>query len=369
MNKLLILLFFICLQPSLAEEPFDNNLQGLDAWVEDAQFTLKNNDLGDFEVQQLSFEVKFKNSRQLRAEQGILDMGREKVQIKRALHEASRVKQAYLKKIDYIEQVLEARLLERERGVRQSEFNLWKSTLSSGNFRADKLQQADVSMDEVWANELNNKAALRRYAQMGSVLSPAMNIVSLAQIEKSMKQIIDSRSYEGVNPILQKSRLALRIAKKQQQRLNAKENLAVSAVKLQYDNKDNALGASVSVRIPITKNSFDSLQKKQAIYYSQLDYSNTRTQLLEQLQDAQLQILLLQDDWRSNQAMLDQLRKRLVRLRQTGNVQLNLDLKAQQLSYQKRQNAITIRALRDYIDFLYQAGLLLAYPEKDWLAP
>ena len=244
---------------------------------------------------------------------------------------------------------------------------MWKASLAAGTFKPEKLQQADVSLDAIWADELTNQAGLRQYKEFIGVGVTDLGVKSIQQVVQSINQILDSRSYEGINPVLRKAQLSFDLAKRQQQRVAAKESLSLNSVKLQYDNKDRTFGASVGVRVPITKNSFDSLQKKQNIYYSQLELNNTQVEIFESLKMIQLQVVHLQDEWRSNRVMLNKVNKRMNRIRQAGNLQLILDLKSKQLAYQKRQNQLWIQSLQEYIRFLYQAGLLSAYSERDWL--
>ncbi len=354
---------------SYAEEGFDTSFQGLDAWVEDAELSLKSGDFGDLQDQQLSFDVKLKNSEQLKAEQSILRLGKEKASINTALYKGKQLKQRYLNRIGLMEKELQARLLQSERSIRQSELSMWKVSFATGGFKPEKLQQADVSLDAVWAEELTNQAGLRQYKEFSVVGSDNPGVKSLQQLAQSINQILDSRSYEGMNPVLRKAQLSLDLAEKQQQRILAKEALSLNSIKLQYDNKDRTFGASVGVRIPITKHSFETLQKKHDIHYSQLQLNNTQTEIFESLKAIQHRVLSLQDEWRSTLAMLNRLNKRMNRIRQTGNLQLILDLKLKQLAYQKRQNQLWVQSLQEYIQFLYQAGLLSAYPERDWLSP
>jgi len=370
MKKGLIFAFLFFTYPliSYAEEDFDARSQGLDAWVEDAELSLKSGDFGDLQDQQLSFDVKIKNSEQLKAEQSILRMGKEKASINTALYKGKQLKQRYLNRVGLIEKELEARLLQSERSIRQSELSMWKASFATGGFKPEKLQQADVSLDAVWADELRNQAGLRQYKEFAVVGGSEPGVKSIQQLVQSINQILDSRSYEGLNPVLRKAQLSLDLAEKQQQRILAKEALSLNSIKLQYDNKDRTFGASVGVKIPITKHSFETLQKKQDIHYSQLQLNNTQTEIFQSLKAIQYQVLSLQDEWRSTLAMLNRLNKRMNRIRQTGNLQLILDLKLKQLAYQKRQNQLRVQSLQEYIQFLYQAGLLSAYPERDWLS-
>lgn len=369
MNKGLIFwcLFFWCPLISHAEDGFDTRFQGLDSWVEDAELSLKSGDFGDLQDQQLSFDVKIKNSEQLKAEQSILRMGREKASINTALYRGKQLKQRYLDRVGFLDQELRARLLQKERNIRQSELHMWKASFTAGGFKPEKLQQADVSLDAVWADELKNRAGLKQYTELTGVVSANPGVKSIQQVVQSINQIIDSRSYEGMNPVLRKAQLSLELAEKEQQRIAAKEALSLNSIKLQYDNKDRTFGGSLGVKIPITKNSFETLQKKQDIHYSQLQLNNTQTEIFDSLKAIQFQVLSLQEEWRSNLAMLNRLNKRMYRIRQTENLQLILDLKLKQLAYQKRQKQLWVQSLQEYIGFLYQAGLLSSYPERDWL--
>ena len=348
----------------------DNTSHGLDTWVEDAELNWKANDFGDFNDQQVSIDVSLKNSAQLQAEESILGMGKEKVDIKQSIYHQNQLLQRFQQMIGLIEQQKRSSLLKHQRGIGQAELNNWKASVLSDQFRPDKLQQADISLDEIWANELDNKAAIKRYQNNTSNNQSrlgAKNTLNLQQVLNTMQRILESGEYERYNPYIRKARLEMNLAQKQQQREYAKESFGVDSIKLQYDNKDEAFGASVGIRLPITKNSFETKLKKQEIYYSTLGLNNTRSRIVKQLRNKQFSVLRLQDEWRSNLKVMNKLAKRMMRIRQTGNTQLILDLQSEQLIYRKRQNEISIQALKEYIAFLHHAGMFAMQPSRNWL--
>jgi len=121
-----------------------NQLNGLDAWIDDSELKWSNSELGNFDQQKLSFELKLKNKEQIRAEQNILDMGQSKVALTLSNLLEKRLKTTYLSLIDYIEQKKRRILLQQQKTLTNTELNSWKIKVNSTDFRADKLQQADT---------------------------------------------------------------------------------------------------------------------------------------------------------------------------------------------------------------------------------
>lgn len=348
----------------------NNDLTGLDAWVEDTELRWKASDFGDLGDQQLSYKVSLKNGSQISAERDILRMGEEKSSIKFAMMLEKRLENSYLNLIDRIEQALRQTLLQQQRQNANADLNHWKSQVLTDNFRADKLQKADVTLDSIWAEELDNRAGLARYQQQFSGDDvTTRHILSISQMINQTENILQAGIYEQSNPQLRKAQLADGIANRQQQRSYAQGNLALKSVKIIYDNKDEAFGAEVGINIPLTKNSFELAQKRQNAYYASLDVENTRVEIAEQLKQKQFVLFRLEDEWSSNQRLLQKLNARITRVSQIGDPQLVLDLKTRQVSYQKRQNQVLVRALKQYVSFLHSAGLLSAKPYRNWLRP
>jgi hypothetical protein len=346
----------------------NSDLAGLDAWVDDTELRWKASDFGEFDDQQVSFKVSLKNGKQINAERDILRMGEEKSNIKLSMLLENRLEHSYLNLIDRIEQEMRRSLLQQQRQIANADLSHWKSQVLTDNFRADKLQKADVSLDSIWAEELDNRAGLQRYQQQFSVNDIATRkVLSIPQIINQTENILQTGIYEQNNPLLRKAQLENGIANRQQQRSYAQGNLALKSVKLLYDNKDEAFGAEVGINIPLTKNSFELAQKRQSAYYASLDVENTRVEIAEQLKQKQFVLFRLQDEWSSNQRLMQKLKARIARVSQIGDPQLVLDLKTRQVSYQKRQNQILVRALKQYVSFLHSAGLLSATPYRNWL--
>ncbi len=359
-------------QFSQSKQQYNNQaepeLSGLDAWVDDTELRWKVSDFDQFEDQQVSYKVSLKNGEQVDAERDILQLGEAKTGIKQSMILQNRLKNSYLTIIDMIDQELRQSLLQQQRQFANDDLNHWKSQVLSDNFRADKLLKADLSLDTLWAEEVDNRASLNRYQQSlaGSVVT-TRNLVSIQQMLDITQHVLRTKSYEKHSPLVQKALLDNGIAERQQHRSYAQQNLALKSVKILYDNKDDAFGAEVGVNIPLTRNSFETAQKRQSAYYASLDVDNTRADIAEQLSQKQFVLFRLQDQWLSNQGLLNRLATRIKRVSQTGDLQLVLTLKNKQVSYQKNQNQILVRALKQYISFLHNAGLLAVTPYRNWL--
>ena len=364
----------------LVENEYDyssNQLNGLDAWIDDSELKWSNSELGNFDRQKLSFELKLKNKEQIRAEQNILDMGQSKVALTLNNLLEKRLKTTYLSLIDYIEQKKRRILLQQQKTLTNTELNSWKIKVNSTDFRADKLQQAAITLDNIWAEELDNNAAIRRYKNQrnqSQIIAinynreqNAYHLISIQQMIALAQQIMQTKVYQQQNPQIRKAELGVLLANKKKQRFNAQEKFSLNAVKLEYDKKDDNLGISIGIKMPITKNSYDSLLQAQQQQYASLDAENLVVEISDQLNEKLFQLQRMQDQWLSNQQLIHKINARIHRLSHTNNFTLLHDLKQEQLKNRIQQNKIQMSALRIYINFLNTAGMLSAKPYRNWI--
>ena len=349
-----------------ADNPDSNQLSGLDAWINKSEINWGNSDLDDFEDQKLSYEIQLKNREQINTEQAILDLGRVKAQLKRSSYLDKKLQYRYASFIDLLEQEKQQQLLQQKHALVNSDLNHWKLKINSDTFRADKLQQADLSLDQVWGEMLENGGTLERLRNDPANIVVG-NTLSIHQMLKIEQQILKSGEYQQHNLRIQKAEMDIQLANNEQQRHEAQQKLSLGSFKLEYDNKDDDFGVSVGIKMPVTKNSFDSLQEKQAVYYANLDAKNTRFEIEDQLREKQNLLYQLQHQWLSSQQVLQKMNTRIKRLSTSTNIDLLLDLKAQRLDVLKRQNRVSVQALRQYISFLNTAGMLSAKPYRNWL--
>ncbi len=346
-----------------ADGDIDVKPSGLEAWVDDAELKWRASDFGDLDKQRLSFEVSLKNGEQIAVENDILRISQEKSGISHDEILENRLRFRYLTLIDQIDQEMRRITLSQQREIANSELNNWKSQVLSDDFRPDKLLNADLALDSLRADQMDNRAALGRY-QISMSLDQTQ---SIAQMLDAMQDIMQSRAFEHASPAIRKARLDFTLAQKELQRANAEEKLALNSVKIQYDKQDEDFGAEVGIRVPLGNTSFSRVQKKRKTYYSQMDMDNTINEIEDQLRQKLLRLERFQDQWRSNEQLSERLNKRLARVAKIGDAQLVLDLKDQGLSVQQRQNQLHVRALRQYIDFLHTAGMLSVKPYRNWL--
>ena len=349
------------------------DLNGIDAWVDETKINWRTSDLGDLgdlNEQRVSFEVKLKNGDQVNAEQDILNMGQAKADLKFASLLERKLKVKYASLINYIEQEKRAKILQQQQQVTRSELNNWKMKVNSDGFRADRLQQADIFLDSIGAEEAENNATLNRYRQSfgnnHSGYAPD-GIISIQQMIQYTQHILDSEAFLQHSNAIQKAEFEIGLADKKRQRSDAKEQFSLNSVKVEYDNDDDNYGATVGIRLPITRNSYDSLLQKQEVYYSNIDAQNTVINTADQLQEKQYQLLRLQDESVRTQTLLHNINKRMGRLSNAGNVDLMIDLKTKNIQFLRRQDRLLISALRQYIDFLNVAGMLSAQPYRNWI--
>ena len=349
------------------------NLNGIDAWVDETKINWRTSDLGDLgdmNEQRLSVEVKLKNGDQIDAEQDILNMGQVKTELKFSALLEKKLKNKYITLINYLEQEKRQKTLQQHHQVSLSELNNWKMKVSSDSFRADKLQQADFSLDDVWAEETENRTILNRFKKrLGSDHAgySSDGIISIQQMLEYTQHILDSQSYLQHSNAIRNAEFEMGLANKKRQRSDAREQFSLNSIKVEYDNDDDNYGATVGIKLPITRNSYDALLEKQEVHYSNIDAQNKVIDTADQLQEKQFQLQNLQDEWRRTQHLLQNIHNRIRRLGSTGNVDLMIDLKTKSLQFLKRQDSVLINALRQYVDFLTIAGMLSAKPYRNWL--
>ena len=358
----------------------EKQLGGLGAWVDDSELKWSNSNINDFEAQKLSFEVKLKNREQINAEQQIINIGKSKAVLKLTGLLDKKLKATYFRLIDYIARKKRENLLQQQRLIANSELDSWKLKVNSNDFRADKLQQADLTLESIWAQELENSTGLSRFKSQRQDIEYNRNhnrntaidlnrqgLISIGQMIEISNEIIQSREYQQHNNVISKAEFDIDLANRQRQRRNAQEKISLNSFKLEYDNKDNDLGFSIGIKMPITRNSYDSLLQEQQRYYTMLDAQNVITEVSDQLSEAQYQLISIQDQWLIKQRLLHKINIRINRLSRSNNLALLLDLKKERIHRRMQQQEIEIRALKKFIELLNISGMLSAKPYRNWL--
>ena len=348
-----------------AFNPTGNHLSGLDAWINKSEVNWSNNDFGDFDDQKVSYKVQIKNREQINIEQALLDMGQSRSALKLSSILDAKLQQKYASLVDLIEKEKYQRFLKQKHTLIKSELNNWKLKINSNAFRADKLQQADLALDNVWGEMLENGSILERLR--GPTNTVVGKTPSISQMLRTVQNILSTGEYQQYNNRILKAEMDLQIANKQQQRSKAQQKLSLNSFQLEYDHKDEDFGVSVGIKVPVIKNSFDTLQEKQAFHYRNLDAQNVRFEVEDQLIEERNVLHQLKIQWQSSQEVTKKVNTRIKRLSRTGNIDLLMDLKFQRLAVLKRQDKLEIQALRQYISFLKTAGMLSAKPYKNWL--
>jgi len=348
-------------------QPVDMHLGGLDAWVDKSEVKWANRDLSNVEDQKISYELQFKNHQQIKIEQALLNMGQKKIALKISSYLEQQLDYRYNTLIDAIKQQKQQRLLQQQHTLARGELNSWKLKINSGDFRADKLQQADLALDNIWGDMLENGASYEHLRQQGLSQKSLSRTPTIRQIVRTVDKIIKSGEYQYHNYRIQAAEMGIRAANKKQQRTAAQQKLSFKSFKLEYDNKDEDFGVSIGIKVPLTKNSFESQEEKQALHFRHLDAQNTRLDIASQLSEKRNQLVQLSNLWESNQMLLKKVDSRISRLATTQNIDLRSALSTQKMKLEKRNNSIEINVLRGYISFLKVAGMLVSKPYKNWL--
>ncbi len=356
---------------TLALQPDNNRLSGLDAWIDKSEVKWRNRDFSNFEEQKLSYELQFKNRQQIKVEQALLNMGQQKLALKVSSYLEKQLNYKYNNIIGIIEQRKQQRLLQQQHTLARGELNSWKLKINSDEFRADKLQQADLALDNIWGDMLENGASSEQLKQQGvswdNSSKGGQPTPTIRQILRTVDSILQSGQYQKHNLRIQAAEMGIESASKKQQRYIAQQKLSFNSFKVEYDNKDENFGVSVGINVPITKNSFDRLEEKQALHFRRLEAQNTRLDIADQLNEKRNQLVQLSNLWESNQRLLQKVDSRISRLTTTQNLDLRSALSTQKIKLIKRNNGILIKALREYVRFLKEAGMLVSKPYRNWL--
>lgn len=343
-------------------------LVGIDAWIDDSSLNWSNSNIENFKEQKLSFELKLKNSEQIRTEQQILNMGQTRVNLKLTTQLEKRLNYVYSSFIDYIEETQHAELLEEQRRLANAELNSWKLQVNSNTFRADKLQQADLTLDGIWAEQLENNATLKHYTPIKNTQKQLLtNLISLPQMIIIADDIAKKETYQQYSLQIRKSTLSATMFDKQRQREEAQKRISLNSLKLEYDKKDNNVGVSIGVSMPITKNNYESILQAQQQHYINMDAQNVVTEVSQLLKEKKFELLKLQNHWSSNQKLLYRIKQKIKQLSDSNDIELHIALKKKYLQTKIRQQSTYTSALRKYIDYLNTAGMLSAKPYRNWI--
>ena len=351
-------------------QPIVNHLSGLDAWVDQSEVKWGNRDLSSFEDQKISYELQLKNREQIVAEQALLNLGQEKASLKISSYLARQLNDKYNILIDIVEQQKQQQLLQKQHELARRELEGWKLKINSNDFRADKLQEADLTLDNIWGEMLQNGAFSEQLKQQELINSSAtlsVATLSIKQMLNIVNGIIESGEYQYHNLSIQAAEMDIYAENKKQQRYAAQQKLSLKSFKVEYDNKNEDFGVSVGIKIPITNNSFEYLKEKQALRLSFIEAQNTHQGIADQLREKRKELLNLNSIWNSNKKLLQKVNQRMSRLSSTPNIDLQTALRTQKIKLIQRNNSIEVKSLRKYISLLKVAGMLSSKPYRNWL--
>ncbi len=347
-----------------------NTIDGIDDWIDNSGLKWSNSSIGDFKNQKLSFEVKLKNQTQILAEQRILNLGQQKIELKLLGVLESRLKTKYFSFIDFLEKRKQKKFFQQQQALTHSELENWKLKVNTDSFRADKLQQVSLTLDSIWADELNNNSTLARFNTQQNFSADSRffyNIITIPQVLDITQNILKERTYQKFNNMVRKAELAENLTYLEKRRKTSQGDFAVNSVKLEYDNKNNDLGLSIGMSVPITKNSFEQKLEKQKYQYAKIESHLSISNVEEQLRKKRFEIMNYYDQWLSNQKLLHKINTRIYRLSKTKYISLLLELKQERLKRSRQKEALKVNVLREYINYLSIAGMLSAKPYRNWL--
>ena len=351
---------------SQAYNPENNRLEGISAWINKSEVNWGSDDLGNLDDHKLSYEIGLKNREQLRTEQELLNLSQKQSQLKLSTYLEKKLFQRYLSLIDLMSEQNQRRYLQQKHALANSELNNWKLKINGDDFRADKLQQADLTLDNVWGEMLENGGSIEQL-RGSSGIRQLEKTLSIHHMLATTNRILKTGEYKKNNGSIKQADMDIRYAAKQAQRNSAKQKLSLNSFKLDYDKNDDDFGVSLGVRIPLSQNSYERLQEKQRLHYAGLEAQNIRLKIAEQLREKQNQLRLLSHQWQSMIKVENKINARITRLSSSTNLDLIFDLKGHLLEVQKRKERTKTQALREYIGFLNKAEMLSAKPYRNWI--
>lgn len=339
-------------------------------WLDDAELRLKTDDSDD---RNTSYQLRLnpKGFGQAKAEQKILNYHEENRQIDYKIGLNDYLKQLYINIIDLIELKTHLNYLKLHLTLTDSEVQYYRSQVVSESFQPEKLQSII----------LQRSYLQKQIKKETSYLSERTKTLEINPDDLLLKQyilpsqILESRTQFALDEsnyfALEKSRVKLKISQEKRNRLRSRSGISFSLLQLEHETSDQESNTSIGLglRIPLGKESFNSLQQQYSISDVQSEIYDKSLAVQNKLEDKKRKIRSLAMDSKLINVSLAEINTRLGSNENSKIAELTLLLKQKQVSTSKQQMDIHIMSLRNYIEYLHVAGFLVQQPIQNWLKP
>ena len=348
-----------------------------DSWVEESEVRLSTNDLSGLDDQNYAFRVKFKNHQQQQAEREILSLQAQKTKLQFSDYRLSALQKSYADIIGILEQKQKIDGLREQQKLARLESSTYKKLVTTKQFNPAKIQRAEVEANRFNAQIRSENLLLN--ARLKTIGIPVANKRAVQQFFNHRQwlvgiseiiRLVDQQKFDQMrvnNPTLQRLNLASRIARKQSHRAKAGLKTALNLFELEYDQDKDAFGATIGIRIPLGKSSFNTLSRDTSYQQAQLAQDMTLVSIKNNLLESKLSLHRYYDAYKLQQQLQHSLNTRLKRVIKTGRPELILSLKKGQLKHRTSQQNIFLKMLREYLRFLSVSGQIAEKPLRNWL--
>jgi len=345
-------------------------------WLENAELRLKTDDSNN---RNTSYQLRLnpKGFGQAKSEQKVLSYHEENRLIDDQIGLNDFLKRLYINLIDLIELNSHLNYLKLRLTLTDSEVQYYRSLVASEMFQPEKLQS--IILQRSYLHKQINMEA--------SYLSERTNSLEINPDDLLLKQYILPSQIEEITSQfaldeshffkLEKSRVNLKIAQENRNRLRARRGVSISLLQLEHETseQENNTSIGLGIQVPLGKESFNFLQQQYRISGRQEAIYNESLAVQNKLADKKNKMRSLTMDSELTNASLAEINSRVDSNSKLDNntssqtAELTLLLKQKQVTTSKQHMDIHIMSLRNYIEYLHVAGLLVQQPIQNWLKP
>lgn len=333
-------------------------------WVESAEIRYSDDDDPN-DKRSLALRLEPKGFGQKSAEDEILRLRQKqrRLMFESALNEALR--QRYGQLLELWAEQLSVHKIEQQIALSMDERKLQHDLSVTNDFRPENLLQSELRADQL---RNNRQSHLKRLLDMRTHLHINQLPDNMVTIDEMVNIITTMpRSPDGSD--VQAARLKVEMARQQRKLESAKQGVALSFLELKHERdvqKDDVLGMTVGIRIPFGA-SYAGSQRADDVADAMYD--------LQLQQRAHQRNIMSESDilhWHKMQAdaigkTLGDIQQRILPAMRSGNTELLLTLKRQQLEEKGKLADIRLDAVRHYLNYLSITGRLTKAPLRNWL--
>jgi hypothetical protein len=364
-------------------------LNGLSAWVEEAQFRFNNADqsedpllnkgISNISSQSYGLRVKPKAWGQRAAEQKILQLHshQEDAHYNESLN--AELSQRYARILELISQQNQTQFLLESEELLGKQVQMNRNLVNSTDFNEENLLDVEIASEQTQDLLALN---LHRLNDLQSQLNiPKDDHESLAKSDGLWTWLIDVSHMAKIMahpiepqqvPEVIKSRLDLEQAKAENQHKKSTQQLGINLLRFQVDESDDLkkelkLSFMVGVNIPLGSENFQSTETRHDMYDAHFKLHDSVYTTTHGLDEKRAKMKWLLEEWQVTQKQINKLKARMQKDYAKINPQLGLALQIEHAKKLKELLDIHQEALTLYVGYLTISGQLTGHPLRNWL--